>query len=86
VTIRSSSSEVSSPALRGVSPRPPHNTKLPIPFVEIDIGLLANQVAVPTSNTLYLCQGVHDLWRVSGVQFRRAVGRSLPFAFLQRLY
>lgn len=30
-------------------------------LVEINIGLLANQVAVSTSNTLYLGQGVHDL-------------------------
>jgi len=29
-------------------------------LVEIDIGLLANQVAVSTTNTLYLCQCVHD--------------------------
>jgi len=29
-------------------------------LVEIDICLLANQVAVSTTNTLYLCQGIHD--------------------------
>ena len=31
------------------------------PFVQIDISLLANQVRVPTSYTLYFRQGVHDL-------------------------
>lgn len=60
VTIRSSSSEVSSPALEIISPWPSRNTEPFIPLVEIDIGLLANQVAVSAANTLYLCQCVHD--------------------------
>jgi len=30
-------------------------------LVEIDIGFLANQVGITTSDTLYLGQGVHDL-------------------------
>jgi hypothetical protein len=33
---------------------------LHIPFVEINIGFLANQVGIPTTNTLDLSQGVHD--------------------------
>jgi len=41
---------------------PPLNSIPPIPLVEIDIGLLADQVGVTTSNTLYLGQGVHDLF------------------------
>jgi len=32
-----------------------------IPLVEVYIGLLANQVGVPATNTLDLGQGVHDL-------------------------
>lgn len=32
-----------------------------LPFVEVDVGLLANQVGVTASNTLYLGKGVHDL-------------------------
>ena len=31
------------------------------PLVQIDIRLLADQVGVPTTNTLDLGQGVHDL-------------------------
>ena len=31
------------------------------PFVQVDISLLAYQIGVPTSHTLYFCQGVHDL-------------------------
>jgi hypothetical protein len=71
VTIRSSSSEVSSPALGIISPYCPRNSKPSIPLVEIDIGLLANQVAVPSANTLDLCQSVHHLQRVSRVRFHR---------------
>lgn len=32
-----------------------------IPLVEVNIGLLAHQVGVATSDTLDLGQGVHDL-------------------------
>lgn len=32
-----------------------------LPLVQVDIGLLANQVGVPATNTLDLGQGVHDL-------------------------
>jgi hypothetical protein len=32
-----------------------------VPFGKVDIGLLADQVGVATSNTLDLSQGVHDL-------------------------
>jgi hypothetical protein len=42
-----------------------HNRKSSIPLVEIDIGLLAHQVGITTSDTLYLGQGVHDLSFVS---------------------
>jgi hypothetical protein len=77
---------VSSPALKSLVLPPPYNREPSVPLVEIDISLLANQVAVSTSNTLYLGQGVHDLWMVSRVQFRCAVGGVVPFAFLQRLY
>lgn len=68
VTIRSSSSEVSSPALcgeRGESVRHHPRIQRPIegykPLVEIDIGLLADQVGVTASDALDLGQSVHDL-------------------------
>lgn len=32
-----------------------------VPLAEVDIGLLADQVGVTTTNTLDLGQGVHDL-------------------------
>lgn len=32
-----------------------------VPFVQIDVGFLADQIGVTTSNTLDLGQGVHDL-------------------------
>lgn len=35
--------------------------RVSVPLVEIDIGLLAHQVGVPATDTLYLSQGVHDL-------------------------
>lgn len=65
--MRSSSSEVSSPALeweKCVSGRAAAIGKLSvlgIPLVEIDIGLLADQIAVSATDTLDLSQGVHDL-------------------------
>ena len=34
---------------------------LTVPLVEVDIGLLADQVGITTANTLDLSQGVHDL-------------------------
>jgi hypothetical protein len=63
VTIRSSSSEVSSPALGhelgpGVFEMGQEETVLP--FVEIDIGFLADQVRVSSSDALDLSQGIHD--------------------------
>ena len=71
VTIRSSSSEVSSPALFSQS-APQHFLYFSVlhasrlryqgvPLVQVDIGLLANQVRVSATDTLYLGQGVHDL-------------------------
>ena len=32
-----------------------------VPLVEVDVGLLADQVAVAATDTLDLGQGVHDL-------------------------
>lgn len=66
VTIRSSSSELRSPALEtGQGPsengwkddkRRKHS-----PLVEVNIGLLADDVRVAATNTFDLGQGVHDL-------------------------
>lgn len=70
VTIRSSSSVVSSPALDNGIVRYEYLVKWEIeskpkgvntPFVQVDIGLLAHQVGVAASDTLDLGQGVHDL-------------------------
>ena len=70
VTMRSSSSEVSSPALyeTGVSvygPKEGTDCLLmksdAVPLVEVDVGLLADQVGVAAADTLDLGQGVHDL-------------------------
>jgi hypothetical protein len=66
VTMRSSSSEVSSPALQlGISTRAMACEEVrfggAIPLVEVNIGLLADQVGVTTTNTLDLGQGEHDL-------------------------
>ncbi len=63
VTIRSSSSELSSPALKsGVSYWGRWDEIVDFePFVEIDICLFADQVGVPATDTLDLSQGVHDL-------------------------
>ena len=68
VTIRSSSSDVISPALLrqpGIS-RARDGTLWfgaggGIPFVQIHIGLLADQVRITASDTLDLGEGVHDL-------------------------
>jgi len=62
VTIRSSSSDVISPALlrhqySALSAIFLHD----IPLVQVNIGLLANQVGVSTTNTLDSSQGVHNL-------------------------
>lgn len=72
VTMRSSSSEVISPALHTyLIQRNPKEVCFRAarwlkdrdhpPFVQIDISLLAYQIRVPTSYTLYFRQGVHDL-------------------------
>lgn len=61
VTMRSSSSVVSSPALQGVRRRPFDAACVYIPLVQVHIGLLANKVGVAASNTFDLRQGVHDL-------------------------
>lgn len=62
VTRRSSSSELSSPALQwhyNLHLRRLHQSCSPL--VEVNIGLLADNVGVTTTNTLDLGQGVHDL-------------------------
>ena len=64
--MRSSSSEVSSPALYGVLVGDGLDVggwRLwgDVPLVEIHIGLLADQVAVSATDTLDLRQRVHDL-------------------------
>jgi hypothetical protein len=61
VTIRSSSSEVISPALQGLAFDVHSKRACDIPFVQIDISFFANQVGVPSADTLDLGQGVHDL-------------------------
>ena len=61
VTIRSSSSDVISPALVLVKRDLPFVCLLFIPLVQVDIGFLADQVGVAASDTLDLGQGVHDL-------------------------
>ena len=62
VTIRSSSSDVISPALF-ILDELAVVAKISddLPLVEIYIGFLANKIRVSTTDTLYLCQGVHDL-------------------------
>jgi hypothetical protein len=63
VTIRSSSSEVSSPALyMSVMPLIPSPDPC-IPLVQVDISLLADQVGVPAADTLYLGESIDDLSR-----------------------
>src|SRR4051794_38110512 len=62
VTIRSSSSEVISPALNAsqfllLLPSLIQN----IPLVQVDISLLANQVGISSTDTLNSGQGVHNL-------------------------
>ena len=64
VTRRSSSSELSSPALVMVN----CEQKIPlfgfgndVPLGQINVGLLADDVGIPPTNTLDLGQCVHDL-------------------------
>jgi len=62
VTIRSSSSDVISPALLEYQyVALPTNFLASIPFVQVHIGLLADQVGVSSTDTLDLRQGVHNL-------------------------
>lgn len=65
VTMRSSSSDVMSPALLHVSIlQAVHETRdgdRYAPLVEVHIGFFANQVGVSTSDAFYLGQSVHDL-------------------------
>ena len=66
VTMRSSSSEVISPALRtscvsGWSRAMRATCGTISPFIQVDIGFLADQVGVSASHALDLGQGVHDL-------------------------
>ena len=68
VTMRSSSSEVSSPALHGKirDVEQIASTDARVPLVQVDIGLLANQVGVTASDTLYFCES--KLFRRVSVQ------------------
>lgn len=61
VTIRSSSSDVISPALQLVRICFSINLTASVPFVQVDISLLADQIGVATSDTLDLGQRIHDL-------------------------
>jgi len=64
VTRRSSSSELSSPALVIVNCERkilPCELRNDVPLGQIDVGLLADDVGVPSTNTLDLGQCVHDL-------------------------
>jgi len=65
VTMRSSSSEVSSPALQeGISTCVRWRAMVfecSVPLVEVNIGLLADQVGVTTTDTLDLGEGEHHL-------------------------
>lgn len=60
VTIRSSSSDVSSPALN-LSEALPISCYPSSPFVQIDVGFLADQIRVSPPHTLDFGQGVHNL-------------------------
>jgi hypothetical protein len=63
VTIRSSSSDVISPALFLVRFEPFRWGKAGacVPFVQVNIRLLADQVGISSAHPLDLRQGVHDL-------------------------
>ena len=64
VTIRSSSSDVISPALHSVLAllfRFKSSFCDIIPLVQVDIGLFADQVGITTADTLDPGQGVHNL-------------------------
>lgn len=63
VTRRSSSSELSSPALATINRELKSATgrsRNNAPLVQIDIGLLTDDVGVSPTNTLDLSQGVHN--------------------------
>jgi hypothetical protein len=62
VTIRSSSSDVSSPALgEGQDLCASIEARVCLPLGDVDIGLLADQIGVATTDTLDLGQGIHDI-------------------------
>ena len=64
VTRRSSSSELSSPALVVINCElgiTPCQSRYDAPLVQIDIGLLANDIGVSPTDTFDLSQRVHDL-------------------------
>ncbi len=76
VTMRSSSSDVMSPALFNVSilhadPRLRYGDSY-APLVEVHVGLFANQVGISTTDTLYLGQSVHDLLLAIDVGIEKA--------------
>ena len=80
VTMRSSSSEVSSPALHGKirDVEQIASTDVRVPLVQVDIGLLANQVGVTATDTLDLGQGVHDLLLAIDVGIEKTISLSVP--------
>ena len=70
VTMRSSSSDVISPALSNqklASCKKPEKVMCQrvernhVPFIEIYIGFLADQIRISASNSFNFCQSVHDL-------------------------
>lgn len=61
VTSRSSSSELSSPALFRRETWISRSQKYHVPFIEIYVRFLAHYVGITATHTLYFCQSIHDL-------------------------
>ena len=76
MTMRSSSSEVSSPALHGKirDVEQIASTDARVPLVQVDIGLLADQVRVSAADTLDLSQGVRNLLLAIDVGVKKTNG------------
>lgn len=76
VTMRSSSSDVMSPALFHVSilhaDQGLRYGDSYVPLIKVHIGLFANQVGVSTTDTLYLGQSVHYLLLAIDVGIEKA--------------
>ena len=54
------------------------STDVRVPLVQVDIGLLANQVGVTATDTLDLGQGVHDLLLAIDVGIEKTISLSVP--------